>query len=168
MHPALTVQAVLHHRQREDGTHRVQVRLTLDRKSVFMDAGFTLPEKHWNEKGHLGEPKWVRRSEKDYERLNNHLWDTLYRAKEVSEAYPHYTAAEVRDYLLLPTDESSADLKRKAKQANTVRESLSKSPIVVRRYQMLVKQMEHMRRELEAVKADLAKLKAAQRGAGAN
>lgn len=132
-----------------------------------MDAGFTVLEKRWNPLADLGNPIWLRRSEPDFELLNTRLEKLAFRAIDLSHAYPRLTAAEVRDLLLLPSEESDDDLRRKAKQARNIRESLAKSPVVLKHYKKLVILMEHMQRELSTVKADLAKLKAAQKDSAA-
>jgi hypothetical protein len=107
----------------------------------------------------MDQPKWVRRSDPNHEMMNKLIYDLMYRAKLVSNAYPILTAEEVRDYLRLPSDESKEDLIRKAKTVEVLRRSASNTPVVLRHYQGLVQRMEHMQRELNEVKAQLKSLK---------
>lgn len=96
----LTFKAVLHPREREDGTRRVQIRLTKDRKSVFLDAGFTVLAKHWNPTGSTDKVNWIRGGERDSPALNSKLERLLRSCRTTSVADPSLSAEELRERLL--------------------------------------------------------------------
>jgi integrase len=96
---ALTLKPVLHHRQRDNGTFQVRVRLTKDRKSVFLDAGFSVPAKHWNPKAKLESANWIRASEADAILLNSQLEKLVRDGRATGLTNPLLSAAEVRDLL---------------------------------------------------------------------
>lgn len=96
----LTAKAGLHPRKRSDGTQQVRVRLTRNRQSVFWDAGFTLPAKHWNPEGIRDKKNWVRLSEKEHLRLNTHLRKMVDSAEAAGMAYPLLPAADLLAALL--------------------------------------------------------------------
>jgi integrase len=100
---ALTLKPVLHHRQRDNGTHQVRIRLTKDRKSVFLDAGFSVPAKHWNPKAKLDSTNWIRTSEFDAILLNKQLEKLVRDGRSTGLANPLLSAAEVRDLLVAST-----------------------------------------------------------------
>ena len=95
----LTLRPQLAERGRADGTRQVRIRLTKDRKIVYIDATFTLHPKHWNEKG-AATGKWVRTSEPDHERLNHRLDVLLRDGRATALAAPLLGAAQMRDLLL--------------------------------------------------------------------
>jgi site-specific recombinase XerD len=97
---ALTAKAVLHHRQREDGTFRVRVRLTKNRAVCFLDAGFTLLKKHWNADATAAvNAAWVRRAETEWEAHNEEILRLLGQARATDRAHPELSAEQIRDLL---------------------------------------------------------------------
>jgi tetrahydromethanopterin S-methyltransferase subunit G len=163
MPPRLTSKVVLHPRANEDGTHRVRIRLTKDRKTVFVEAGFTLTPKDWNERANFGRPFWVRRSTPDFESLNSQLDLILLRVHFVNLAYFSLTAAQVRDYLLLHSDEPLEDLQWKAREASDIRLLLSRaSPEILAHFERLLSRLDQTQLEVDALRAELADIMASQ------
>ena len=97
----LTAKAVLHHRQREDGTFRVRIRLTKDRAVAFLDAGFTVAETHWNAAPTMGvsKPEWLRKTSPNAASRNDTLRHLLLDADETGRAHPLLPVADLRDLL---------------------------------------------------------------------
>lgn len=107
----LTCKPLLHPRPHANGTHQVRLRLTKDRQTAFLDAGFALLPRHWNEKGSLEKANWVRVTEFDAPALNAALDAQVRDARATALAHPALTALAVRDALLgrrAPADEPPA------------------------------------------------------------
>ena len=101
---SLTAKVVLHPRKREDGTYRVRVRLTRNRVSAFLDAGFTLPLAQFNAKPTAALSRsWVRAGHVEADALNQRLDELLRDAQAAGRDNPTRAAAEVRDALLRAT-----------------------------------------------------------------
>lgn len=96
----LTAKALLHPRLREDGTQQVRVRLTANRASVFVDAGFTVAPRHWNAKGTADKANWVRGTERDATEFNAVLSRLVAAALRRGRDQPEHTAEQVRTIVL--------------------------------------------------------------------
>jgi hypothetical protein len=148
---------VLHPRQLEDGTRRVQLQIRKSGKRVLMDVGFTLLAKHWNEKTSIDRPFWVRRGNPDFESLNRQLSILMLRGINASCAYLSHTAASMR-YYLLNSDESLEEVSRKANEVNNIGALLAKSPAALMYYQRLAARIDSMQLELCALRTELIQL----------
>lgn len=161
--PRLTIKPCLHPRLRNDGFHQVRVRLTKYRQVVFFDAGFTVLKSQWNDKGVVGNAKWVRRSVEDYEDMNNILMDIYWRATYLSDIYPELNVEGVRDMMLAPNRESLEKLRDKWKIALSPQRGLLSSPAVptqLKEYRSLVWDIQRLRNRVTQLERTVKKLTA--------
>lgn len=91
---------LLHPHARQDGRHQVRIRLTKHRVPIFLDAGFTVAAKNWNEKATRDGRNWIRSGEVDHKDLNQRLDGLLSTAYRLELDNPSLSAAEVRDLLV--------------------------------------------------------------------
>ncbi|UYZ60173.1 site-specific integrase [Hymenobacter latericus] len=91
-----TIKILLHHRQREDGTYQVRLRITKDRVVRFVDVGLRVSPKDWNEKATEGKANWLRTSHYDHQFWNAELSRQGQELRHLALQYP----AESADQLL--------------------------------------------------------------------
>ncbi|GAA4392193.1 hypothetical protein GCM10023186_42380 [Hymenobacter koreensis] len=87
---------MLHHRERQDGTRQVRLRIT--RQGVrFWDTGVRVREKEWNAKAQPHKADWIKSANRDYETLNDFLDGVYRRAAELARQHPHLLAEGLQD-----------------------------------------------------------------------